>query len=101
MTRRGRLCDATDRLLSSRRDEGAEAETPGHPFRVMCASGDRASLCVPIWRSGLETVCAGIAKKGRNTVSEPFKGTVNIDIKDSVPDWAPYTQPIAPEGAPN
>jgi arylsulfatase A-like enzyme len=34
-------------------------------------------------------------------VSEPFKGTVNIDIKDSVPDWAPYTQPIAPDGAPN
>jgi arylsulfatase A-like enzyme len=34
-------------------------------------------------------------------VSEPFKGTVNIDIKDSVPDWAPYTQPIAPKGAPN
>ena len=30
-----------------------------------------------------------------------FKGTVNIDIKDSVPDWGPYTQPMAPEGAPN
>ena len=34
-------------------------------------------------------------------MSEPFKGIVNIDIKDSVPDWEPYTQPIAPEGAPN
>ena len=34
-------------------------------------------------------------------MSRPFKGTVNIDIKDSVPDWGPYTQPIAPEGAPN
>ncbi len=34
-------------------------------------------------------------------MSEPFKGTVNIDIKDSVPDWAPYTQPTAPESAPN
>ncbi len=32
---------------------------------------------------------------------EPFKGTVNIDIKDSVPDWAPFTQPIAPPDAPN
>jgi arylsulfatase A-like enzyme len=30
-----------------------------------------------------------------------FTGTVNIDIKDSVPDWGPYTQPMAPEGAPN
>ena len=34
-------------------------------------------------------------------MSTPFKGTVNIDIKDSVPDWEPFTQPIAPEGAPN
>jgi arylsulfatase A-like enzyme len=33
--------------------------------------------------------------------SKPFEGVVNIDIKDSVPDWAPYTQPIAPDGAPN
>ncbi|MDH4178259.1 MAG: arylsulfatase, partial [Thermoleophilia bacterium] len=34
-------------------------------------------------------------------MSTPFRGTVNIDIKDSTPDWAPYTQPLAPEGAPN
>jgi arylsulfatase A-like enzyme len=34
-------------------------------------------------------------------VSKPFKGVVNIDIRDSVPDWEPYTQPMAPEGAPN
>ena len=31
----------------------------------------------------------------------PFKGVVNIDIKDSTPDWGPYTQPMAAEGAPN
>jgi arylsulfatase len=34
-------------------------------------------------------------------VAKPFKGVINIDIKDSVPDWEPYTQPIAPEGTPN
>ena len=34
-------------------------------------------------------------------MAKPFKGTVNIDIKDSTPDWEPYTQPIAPKGAPN
>ncbi len=34
-------------------------------------------------------------------MARPFKGVVNIDIKDSTPDWEPYTQPIAPEGAPN
>jgi arylsulfatase len=32
---------------------------------------------------------------------KPFKGVVNVDITESVPDWGPYTQPIAPEGAPN
>lgn len=33
--------------------------------------------------------------------AEPFQGTINLDIRDSVPDWGPYTQPVAPEGAPN
>ena len=32
---------------------------------------------------------------------EPFKGTVNIDIRDSVPDWTPFLQPKAPPGSPN
>jgi arylsulfatase len=35
------------------------------------------------------------------TVPKPFKGVINVDIRDSVPDWAPYTQPIAPDGSPN
>jgi arylsulfatase A-like enzyme len=34
-------------------------------------------------------------------VSEPFKGTINVDIRDSVPDWAPFEPPRAPDGAPN
>ena len=34
-------------------------------------------------------------------MSKQFRGTINIDIKDSTPDWEPYTQPKAPEGAPN
>jgi arylsulfatase len=34
-------------------------------------------------------------------VAKPFKGVINTDIRDSVPDWEPYTQPMAPEGAPN
>jgi arylsulfatase A-like enzyme len=34
-------------------------------------------------------------------MSKPFRGIVNIDIRDSAPDWAPYTQPRAPDGAPN
>ncbi len=31
----------------------------------------------------------------------PFKGTINVDIRDSEPDWAPFEPPKAPEGAPN
>jgi arylsulfatase len=34
-------------------------------------------------------------------VTEPFKGTINVDIRDSKPDWAPFEPPKAPDGAPN
>jgi arylsulfatase len=34
-------------------------------------------------------------------MSMPFKGVVNVDIRDSEPDWSPFEAPQAPEGAPN
>ena len=34
-------------------------------------------------------------------VSERFKGTINVDIRDSVPDWSPFEPPKAPDGAPS
>lgn len=34
-------------------------------------------------------------------MTRPFQGTSNIDSRDSVPDWEPYRQPQAPEGAPS
>jgi arylsulfatase len=34
-------------------------------------------------------------------MTKPFKGVVNLDIRDSTPDWEPFMQPQAPEGAPN
>jgi len=34
-------------------------------------------------------------------MSIPFKGVINIDIQDSTPDWAPFAQPLPPEGAPS
>ncbi len=34
-------------------------------------------------------------------MSTPFKGVINIDIKDSTPDWTPYAQPVPPDGAPS
>ncbi len=34
-------------------------------------------------------------------MSERFRGTINIDIRDSVPDWAPFQPPKTPDGAPS
>ena len=31
----------------------------------------------------------------------PFKGTINVDIRGSEPDWTPFEPPVAPYGAPN
>ena len=31
----------------------------------------------------------------------PFNGVINIDVRDSVQDWGPWTQPTAPAGSPN
>ena len=31
----------------------------------------------------------------------PFKGVIQLDVRDSTPDWKPYTPTKAPEGAPN
>ena len=34
-------------------------------------------------------------------MAEPFKGTINVDVRDSEPDWAPFEPPRAPDGKPN
>ena len=34
-------------------------------------------------------------------MAKPFKGVINVDIRDSTPDWAPFEPPKAPDGAPN
>ena len=34
-------------------------------------------------------------------MAKSFKGVIDIDIRDSVPDWSPYLQPVAPADAPN
>jgi arylsulfatase len=34
-------------------------------------------------------------------MTKPFRGTINLDERDSVPDWEPYVQPVAPDGAPS
>ena len=32
---------------------------------------------------------------------KPFRGIINLDVRDSKPDWTPYQQSQAPKGAPN
>jgi arylsulfatase A-like enzyme len=34
-------------------------------------------------------------------MAKPFTGTINVDIRDSEPDWAPFEPAKAPDGAPN
>ncbi|MEH2094398.1 sulfatase-like hydrolase/transferase [Nostoc sp.] len=34
-------------------------------------------------------------------MAKQFKGTIALDIRDSVPDWEPYAEPKAPKGSPN
>lgn len=34
-------------------------------------------------------------------MAETFRGLVNLDIRDSVPDWSPFQQSQAPQGSPN
>ena len=34
-------------------------------------------------------------------MAKPFKGVINVDIRDSEPDWSPFEPPKAPDGAPN
>ena len=34
-------------------------------------------------------------------MTKPFNGTINLDVRTSTPDWAPYEQPKAPPGSPN
>ena len=34
-------------------------------------------------------------------MTKPFEGRIELDVRDSVPDWEPFLAPRAPEGAPN
>ncbi len=34
-------------------------------------------------------------------MARQFNGIVNVDVRDSIPDWTPFLQPHAPDGAPN
>lgn len=43
----------------------------------------------------------GTPGSGQGAATDGFNGKISLDVRDSVPDWAPYTPKRAPEGAPN
>jgi hypothetical protein len=50
---------------------------------------------------GRKTAGERLASRRDPTMAEPFRGVVNVDIRDSEPDWSPFEPATAPEGAPN
>src|SRR5674476_317037 len=60
-----------------------------------------------LWRVKRETLNlpAVMAAQSRSQeddgMTRPWKGKIALDIREATPDWEPFIQPQAPEGAPN
>src|SRR6516162_3141494 len=52
------------------------------------------------WHRGPSYRASRLRREGI-VMAKPFRGVINVDVTQSVPDWEPYTQPIAPEGTPS
>jgi arylsulfatase len=63
--------------------------------------GTIAPPALPAGRVGLTTEESSMPETKEPRMPKTFKGTINIDIRDSVPDWTPFEPPIAPDGAPS
>jgi arylsulfatase A-like enzyme len=60
------------------------------------------STKMPILLTLMAAVTAGLAAVPSAHAQAPkFKGEIKTDIRDSKPDWAPFTPKKAPDGAPN
>src|SRR5262245_11773748 len=58
------------------------------------------------WMAGSGRLAEAFAqdKKSADVTPKPppdFKGTIKLDVRDSKPDWTPFTPKVAPKGAPN
>src|SRR5512143_2228480 len=49
----------------------------------------------------VSALAAGAQQAAPTTEPPPFKGVIKLDVRDSTPDWTPYTPKKAPAGAPN
>jgi arylsulfatase A-like enzyme len=57
--------------------------------------------CNAATMSGTNSHSSERSSAGDISMSEEFKGVINLDVRDSTPDWSPYELKRAPEGAPN
>ena len=76
----------------SRAEPTPPATGADHPIRVM--------LCLFGRRHGYDPRQDASFLRQRyeaDAMTERFKGVVNVDIRDSVPDWTPFEAPKAPE----
>src|SRR4051812_41377213 len=39
--------------------------------------------------------------EGAVMAQQQFSGVIELDVRDSTPDWAPFVAPTAPQGSPN
>ena len=67
---------------------------------VPCVSSSW-SVSEVLWTAADSSAACMRKRESETMASKPFKGVINIDVRDSVPDWEPYEQPKAPDGAPN
>jgi len=51
--------------------------------------------------SALLTPAVNAAEPTEAELMRGFKGKIELDTRDSKPDWKPFLPPKAPEGAPN
>ena len=67
----------------------------GESFRI---AGMTAAVGTVLAGGGM---WAANAQDVKPSVPADFKGVIKLDVRDSVPDWGPYTPKRAPEGSPN
>jgi arylsulfatase len=58
------------------------------------------------WFAGSGRLAEALAQENKSADVRPkppadFKGDIKLDVRDSKPDWAPFTPKAAPKGAPN
>lgn len=64
---------------------------------------ERAFQALALSSIALTIGCTGKQQNNSADMGDkvPFKGTIKLDVRESVPDWTPFLPKKAPDGAPN